>query len=78
MGGFRTPLRYPGGKQRLSPFIREILDFNNIHGHYVEPYAGGAGVGIELLINKDVKYIHLNDTDVSIYSFWYSVLNHTE
>ena len=78
MGGFRTPLRYPGGKQRLSPFIREILDFNNIHGHYVEPYAGGAGVGIELLINKDVKYIHLNDTDVSIYAFWYSVLNHTE
>lgn len=75
----RTPLRYPGGKQRLSPFIHEIIKENKItDGHYVEPYAGGAGVAIELLLSGKVSHIHLNDSDFGIYAFWYSVLNKTE
>lgn len=78
MNQFKTPLRYPGGKQRLSPFINEILVSNQIDGHYVEPYAGGAGVAIELLLTKKVKYIHLNDSDFGIYAFWHSILNKTE
>ncbi len=76
MGKFKSPLRYPGGKQRLSPFIEELLIENGIlNGHYVEPYAGGAGVGIELLLTKKVSNIHLNDSDFGIYSFWDSVIN---
>lgn len=76
MGTFRTPLRYPGGKQRLSPFIAEIIISNDIiDGHYVEPYAGGAGVAIELLLTRKVSNIHLNDSDFGIYSFWHSVIN---
>ena len=78
MSKVKTPLRYPGGKQRLTPFIQEILTQNNIYDHYVEPYAGGAGVAIELLINKKIKFIHLNDANIGIYAFWYSVINHTE
>lgn len=78
MPNFRTPLRYPGGKQRLTPFIKDILFENNINGHYVEPYAGGAGVGIELLLSRKIKNIHLNDLHKGIYAFWYSVINHTE
>lgn len=78
MGIHKTPLRYPGGKQKLTPFIREILRQNGIRGHYVEPYAGGAGVAIELLLNEDVQYIHLNDSDLGIYAFWESILNENE
>lgn len=78
MGKARTPLRYPGGKQRLTPFILEILEQNNISKHYVEPYAGGAGVAIELLISKKIEFIHLNDANIGIYAFWYSVINYTE
>jgi DNA adenine methylase len=74
----RTPLRYPGGKQKLTPFIQEILDSNGISGHYIEPYAGGAGVALELLLNKVVKYIHLNDSDIRLYAFWHCVKNETE
>ena len=74
----RTPLRYPGGKQKLTPFIQEILDTNGISGHYVEPYAGGAGVALELLLNKAVKYIHLNDSDIRLYAFWHCAKNETE
>lgn len=76
MGNFKTPLRYPGGKQRLSPFINELIIENNLsEGHYVEPYAGGAGVALQLLMTKKVSFIHLNDSDFGIYSFWHSVLN---
>jgi DNA adenine methylase len=79
MGDFKTPLRYPGGKQRLSPFIEELIIANNItDGHYVEPYAGGAGVGIQLLLTRKVSSIHLNDSDFGIYSFWHSVIHKTE
>jgi len=75
----RTPLRYPGGKQRLAPFIAELLAENQlIGGHYVEPYAGGAGVALELLLNGSVSHIHLNDSSFPIYAFWKSVLDHSE
>lgn len=74
----RTPLRYPGGKQKLTPFIQEILESNEINGHYVEPYAGGAGVAFELLLNKKVKHVHLNDSDIRIYALWYSIKNENE
>jgi DNA adenine methylase len=76
---FATPLRYPGGKQRLTPFIEELLSENDlVGGHYVEPYAGGAGVAIRLLLSRKVSNIHLNDSDYGIYCFWYAVLNRTE
>jgi DNA adenine methylase len=75
----RTPLRYPGGKQKLTPFIREILLTNELTGgHYVEPYAGGAGVAMELLVDGLVEHVHLNDSSVPIYAFWNSVLTQTE
>ncbi len=75
---FYSPLRYPGGKNRLAKFIAQICVDNNINGHYVEPYAGGASVALYLLIENKVKKITINDKDKSIYAFWYSVLNHTD
>ena len=75
---FYSPLRYPGGKNKLSKFIASICKENNISGHYVEPYAGGASVTLHLLINGHVKEVTINDYDRSIYAFWYSVLNDTE
>ncbi|MEM1223291.1 MAG: DNA adenine methylase [Verrucomicrobiota bacterium] len=79
MGSIKTPLRYPGGKQRLWPFIHEILETNDLSdANYVEPYAGGAGVGIELLLRKLVSKIHLNDSCPAVHAFWHSILNETE
>jgi DNA adenine methylase len=70
-----TPLRYPGGKQRLTPFILELLEENGcLGGHYAEPYAGGAGVAIELLLAEKVAQVHLNDSSYPIFAFWNSVL----
>lgn len=73
-----SPLRYPGGKAKLYPYIREILEINNLLGEtYIEPFAGGAGLALRLLLNGDVKRIIINDLDPAIYYFWYCVLNHT-
>lgn len=74
---FYSPLRYPGGKNKLAKFIAKICVDNNIHGHYVEPYAGGASVALFLLLEKKISKITINDHDRSIYAFWYSVLNYT-
>ena len=79
MSRYKTPLRYPGGKQKLAPFISEIISENNLDGgHYVEPYAGGAGIAIELLLSGKVKHIHLNDSCSGVYAFWKSVLSNSE
>lgn len=73
-----SPLRYPGGKNKLAAFIAKVCLGNNINGHYVEPYSGGASVALFLLIEGFVEQITINDKDRSIYAFWYSVLNRTD
>lgn len=73
-----SPLRYPGGKSRFTSFIANIMENNNIAGgHYLEPYAGGAGVAINLLLNGYASHIHINDADPAINAFWLSVTKHT-
>ncbi|MBL4836855.1 MAG: DNA adenine methylase [Kordiimonadaceae bacterium] len=79
MSKFYTPLRYPGGKGRLTNYIRQVLRLNNlVGGSYIEPYAGGAGIAIELLITQQVSHIHLNDLNESIHAFWHAVLHQPE
>ncbi|WP_397597165.1 DNA adenine methylase [Silanimonas sp.] len=66
-----TPLRYPGGKARFAPLIAEVLDTNGLSGgHYLEPYAGGAGAALVLLIDGAVSHIHINDADPAVSGFW--------
>lgn len=71
-----TPLRYPGGKSQLRPFVRELLLYDDFYPSvYFEPFCGGAGIAIDLLISSKVDEIILNDADRGIFSFWYAVLN---
>ncbi|MFC3146270.1 DNA adenine methylase [Piscinibacterium candidicorallinum] len=74
-----TPLRYPGGKSQLTPFVAELLRANGLSGGvYAEPYAGGAGLAWALLLSGQASEIWINDIDQGIFSFWHSVLNNTE
>lgn len=76
---FATPLRYPGGKGRLGPWIGELIRHNKISGgYYVEPYAGGAGAAIHLLLEGYVDHIIINDLDPLVYAFWWAVINDTD
>ena len=76
---FYSPLRYPGGKGKLEPFM-ELLIKQTGHqgGVYVEPFAGGAGIALELLEKEVVNDIVINDLDKGIYSFWRAILTETD
>jgi DNA adenine methylase len=74
-----TPLRYPGGKTQLTPFVTELMRANDLlQSVYCEPFAGGAGIACRLLLNGNVSEIWINDIDPAIHAFWHSVLNSTE
>lgn len=76
---FISPLRYPGGKAKVSPFIQELLIKNNLlDGAYVEPYVGGGSVALSMLLNECVSDIYINDIDRSIYAFWHSVITDSD
>ena len=67
----RTPLRYPGGKRKLAAFMAKLISNNNLIGcDYAEPYAGGAGLAVELLRRGVIGDLWLNDIDKGIASFW--------
>ncbi|TAM01112.1 MAG: DNA adenine methylase [Paraburkholderia sp.] len=74
-----TPLRYPGGKARLRPYLERLIEQNHLYdAHYVEPFCGGAGLALELLMNYTVSTIHINDLDRAVYAFWYSATRRTD
>jgi DNA adenine methylase len=74
-----SPLRYPGGKGTLAPYVRELLDLNGLAGgEYAEPFAGGAGVALDLLYSGYVSHIHINDLDPLIHAFWHAAIHETE
>lgn len=76
-----SPLRYPGGKSKLIDYLySKVQEFNT--DTFVEPYAGGASVGLALLNAGVIKKIVLNDKDYGIYALFslikenpYSLIN---
>lgn len=76
---YATPLRYPGGKGQLTQVVSRIIDANRLgDGLYVEPFAGGAGVAMGLLLDERINAAYINDIDIAVFSFWQSILTNTE
>lgn len=70
-----SPLRYPGGKGLLYSRLRTIIRENNLTSSvYVEPYAGGAGAALALLVSGQVERIAINDLDPAVFAFWNAVV----
>ena len=68
---YRSPLRYPGGKGCIFKFMTQFLEENDLIGtDYAEPYAGGAGLALRLMMDEYVGDVFINDLDPSIYAFW--------
>ena len=75
---FYSPLRYPGGKGKMTKQIISLIEkTGHVGGTYIEPFAGGAGIAIELLEKGIVSEIVINDYDKGIYSFWRAILSET-
>ncbi|MCX7062822.1 MAG: DNA adenine methylase [Gammaproteobacteria bacterium] len=76
---YLTPLRYPGGKGKFAPYLKQLIAHNKLHdAHYVEPFCGGAGLAIDLLSAMVVDTIHLNDFDRAVAAFWKSAVYRSE
>lgn len=74
-----SPLRYPGGKTKLVPFLSHTILINQIKNPiFCEPFAGGAGLSLKLLLEGKIERVILNDVDQGIYSFWYAVFFDTQ
>ena len=59
--------------------MADVMRANGISGGwYAEPYAGGAGVALHLLLAGYVRSVYINDVDPAIYSFWRSVIDYPE
>ncbi|MEH2013633.1 DNA adenine methylase [Nostoc sp.] len=67
---YRSPLRYPGGKQkdipRLSEFLRPCKEFR-------DPFLGGANILIYALENSLAEKYWGNDLSTSVFDFWEQV-----
>ena len=74
-----SPLRYPGGKARLSTYLARLIAAQHPRPrYYAEPFAGGAGAALHLLDAEEVRAVRLNDLSPGIAAFWRSVFSETD
>jgi DNA adenine methylase len=79
MAIIESPLRYPGGKTQLTPFVLDLMKANGLNGGvYAEPFAGGAGIAWRLLLNGDASEVWINDINPALYAFWDAVVNNPD
>lgn len=77
--GYLSPLRYPGGKARLARYIGQLVAAQHPHPMvYAEPFAGGAGAALQLLVDGKVEAIKINDLDPGVAAFWRCVFDDTD
>lgn len=59
--------------------VAQLLKENGLADvQYVEPYAGGAAIGLALLFEEYASVIHINDLSRPVFAFWNAVLNDTD
>ncbi len=76
---YLSPLRYPGGKTKLADFIASLIaEQPSRPTRYVEPFAGGGGVGLRLLFDEHVDEIVLNDLNPGVAAFWRALFSSSE
>lgn len=74
-GSHASPLRYPGGKATLAGFFEGAIKALELDKPtYIEPYAGGAGAGLELLLKGVVGIVVINDLDPAIHACWKAMI----
>jgi DNA adenine methylase len=74
-----SPLRYPGGKKRLAGYIAATIRLNGLRPKlFVEPFAGGASVALQLLNDGLVEQIALGEKDPLLAAFWKTVFTDHE
>lgn len=71
----RSPFRYPGGKTWLVPLVRLWLNEVQPVVDLVEPFAGGAIVGLTAVFERLAEHVTLIDLDPNVASVWEVLLD---
>lgn len=72
----RSPFRYPGGKTWLVPHVRRWLaSLPNRPAAFVEPFAGGAIVGLTVAFENLADRVALVERDEDVSAVWRTILN---
>ncbi len=70
----RSPFRYPGGKTWLVPYIRSWLKSRNARPSIlVEPFAGGAIVGLTAGFERLANHVMLVESDRNVAAVWQAI-----
>lgn len=63
----------------MAPYLTQVIRAQPSRPtSYAEPFAGGAGAALKLLVDEVVKTIHINDLAPGVAAFWRSVFNNSE
>ena len=67
----RSPFRYPGGKTWLVPRIRDwLLTLSHPPAEFIEPFAGGAIIGLTVAFEKLAEHVTLVELDAQVAAVW--------
>lgn len=76
-----SPLRYPGGKARMSQALAALFDaqVSDLGVEvWLEPFAGGAGAGLTLLQREQVEELWLVEKHPALAAMWRSIFDDGE
>jgi len=72
----RSPFRYPGGKTWLVPRVRQWLASLPVKpAKFIEPFAGGAIVGITVAFEQLAELVILVERDEQVAAVWQTIIN---
>jgi len=76
----RSPFRYPGGKTWLVPRVYQWLMSLPASKQkiFIEPFAGGAIVGLSVAFERLVGHVVLVELDEQVASVWETIINQGE
>jgi DNA adenine methylase len=71
----RSPFRYPGGKTWLVPFVRKwLLTQSERPAELIEPFAGGAIVGLTAAFERLADHVTLIELDEQVAAVWQTII----
>jgi len=75
----RSPFRYPGGKTWLVPKIRRwLLSQPELPSQFIEPFAGGAIVGLTAAFEQLAEHVTLVERDEAVAAVWQSIITNDD
>ncbi|MCU6480501.1 hypothetical protein [Arthrobacter sp. A2-55] len=75
---YASPLRYPGGKARMAPWLMDVFD--SLTGPmdvevWLEPFGGGAGAALTAVTSGRVPEAWIVEANPALAAFWTTVMD---